>query len=80
MRLIDSTRVIGRSTAIACAAAAFLFGAARSAAATLDDAAANYKTIRIERKGPVLIARFYNPPLHVMNAAMGVEALNACRG
>jgi enoyl-CoA hydratase len=73
MRLIDSTRVIGRSAAIACAAATFLFGAARSAAAPLDDAAANYKTIRIERKGPVLIARFYNPPLHVMNAAMVAE-------
>jgi len=70
-------RLIGKAwswkAAIACAAAVFLFGAARSAAAPLDDAAANYKTIRIERKGAVLIARFYNPPLHVMNAAMVAE-------
>jgi hypothetical protein len=80
MRLIECTRVIGRSAAVAYAAATFLFGAATSSSAPLDDAAANYKTIRIERKGPVLIARFYNPPLHVMNAAMRVEALSGCRG
>lgn len=50
-----------------------LCNASLTVAAQLDDAAAKYKTILIERKGPVLVARFHNPPLHVMNATMVAE-------
>jgi enoyl-CoA hydratase len=52
---------------------AFLCWPAPAPAAQLDDAAAKYKMIRIERKGPVLIARFSNPPIHTMNATMVAE-------
>ncbi len=48
-------------------------GASAARAAQLDDAAAKYKTIQVERKGPVLIARFNNPPRHVMNSTMVAE-------
>jgi enoyl-CoA hydratase/carnithine racemase len=47
--------------------------AAQSSGAQLDNAAAKYKTIQVERKGPVLVAKFFNPPAHVMNAAMVAE-------
>jgi enoyl-CoA hydratase len=57
-------------------AAMVLWGVSGAAAASLDDAAAGYKTIRIERKGPVLVARFNNPPLHVMNSTMVAELSN----
>ena len=53
--------------------AAVVFSGAAASAAQLDEAAAKYKTIQIERKGPVLVGRFFNPPLHVMNAAMVAE-------
>ena len=42
-------------------------------AAPLDDAAKNYQLIKIERQGPVLVARFHNPPAHTMNGAMVAE-------
>ena len=59
--------------AMSCWMAAVVFSGAAASAAQLDEAAAKYKTIQIERKGPVLVGRFFNPPLHVMNAAMVAE-------
>jgi enoyl-CoA hydratase/carnithine racemase len=50
-----------------------LLGMSFAFAAPLEDAAADYKTIRIERQGPVLIGRFDNPPRHVMNPTMVAE-------
>jgi enoyl-CoA hydratase len=70
---IDGGKALGRVAAVAWLAAILLGGASAAAAAQLDDAAAKYKTIQIERKGPVLVARFYNPPLHVMNSTMVAE-------
>jgi enoyl-CoA hydratase len=70
---IDGGKVFVRVAAVAWLAAVLLCGASAAAAAQLDDAAAKYKTIQIERKGPVLVARFYNPPLHVMNSTMVAE-------
>jgi enoyl-CoA hydratase len=70
---IDGGKALVRMAAVAWLAAILLCGASAAAAAQLDDAAAKYKTIQIERKGPVLVARFYNPPLHVMNSTMVAE-------
>ncbi|HLG13928.1 MAG TPA: enoyl-CoA hydratase/isomerase family protein [Blastocatellia bacterium] len=69
----DYTKTLVRVAALASAAALFSCGAGSAAGQTFDDHAAKYKTIQIERKGPVLVGRFYNPPLHVMNAAMVAE-------
>lgn len=41
--------------------------------APLEEAATEYKTIRVERVGPTLIAKFDNPPRHVMNPTMVAE-------
>lgn len=41
--------------------------------APLEEAAAEYKTIRVERAGQTLIAKFDNPPRHVMNPTMVAE-------
>ena len=78
MKSIHDTKASIRSARAAMAAALFLFGASLSSpsqakASSLDDAAANYKTIRIERKERVLIARFSNPPLNTMNSTMVAE-------
>ena len=70
---IDGGKALVRMAAVAWLAAILLCGASAAAAAQLDDAAAKYKTIQVERKGPVLVARFYNPPLHVMNSTMVAE-------
>jgi enoyl-CoA hydratase len=51
----------------------FAFPYTPGSAAALDDAAANYATIRVARDGPILIARFDNPPRHVMNPRMVAE-------
>jgi enoyl-CoA hydratase len=66
------------SIAVASLAAMLFCGAptlaqTTAAPAQLDDAAAKYKTIQVERRGPVLVAKFYNPPLHVMNSTMVAE-------
>ena len=58
---------------IALLSGAFLSCPRQTIAAPLDDAAANYKMIRIERRGPILIARFFNPPLNTMNSTMVAE-------
>jgi enoyl-CoA hydratase len=71
MRSIDGRKNSVRVSAVASVAAMLFCGAAT--AAQLDDAAAKYKTIQTERKGPVLVARFHNPPLHVMNSTMVAE-------
>ena len=78
MRPINNRRAYLRSTRAALIGACLVSGLLLSSplpatAAQLDDAAAKYKMIRIERKGPVLIARFSNPPLHTMNATMVAE-------
>lgn len=39
----------------------------------LDDAVAEYTYIKGERRGPVYVARFYNPPTNLMNAGMVTE-------
>lgn len=41
-----------------------------AAAAPLEDAAADYRLIRVERIGAIIVARFDNPPRHVLNPAM----------
>src|SRR5580658_1239157 len=78
MRLLKNTSVSDRAGRATLISAMFLLGAllwspSLASAAQLDDAAAKYKTIRIERKGPVLIARFSNPPLNTMNSTMVAE-------
>ncbi|MGH9763573.1 MAG: enoyl-CoA hydratase/isomerase family protein, partial [Blastocatellia bacterium] len=78
MRSINNTRALVCAARVAAPAAILFFGVflcnpSRVKAAPLDDAAASYKTIRIERKGPVLIARFSNPPLNTMNSTMVAE-------
>lgn len=88
MILINERKALVRMAAVASVAVTLIAvtlscGAATAAQTTaaqttaapsqLDDAAAKYKTIQVERKGPVLVARFYNPPLHVMNSTMVAE-------
>lgn len=60
---------------LCCAALAMLLLPAASfvSAASLEDAAADYKTIRVRRAGPTLIAEFDNPPRQVMNTTMVAE-------
>lgn len=70
---IDGGKAVVRAAAVASLAAILLCGASAAAAAQLDDAAAKYKTIQVERKGPVLVARFNNPPLQLMNSTMVAE-------
>lgn len=54
-------------------AVVLLSAIALASAAPLEDAAANYKTIRVERDGPIVTAKFDNPPRHVMNPTMVAE-------
>lgn len=42
-------------------------------AAEIDDATKDYRLIKTERRGPVFIARFYNPPRNLMTAPMVAE-------
>jgi len=52
---------------------AALLVSATSLAAPLDDAAAQYTTIKVERREKILIASFHNPPRHTMNPTMVAE-------
>ena len=62
-----------RRAAAAPLVGAILSFAAPAMAAELDDAAAKFKQLKIERQGPILVARFDNPPRQLMDRATVAE-------
>jgi enoyl-CoA hydratase/carnithine racemase len=55
------------------------FAAGQTGAASLDDAVRGYKYLQGERQGGVFIARLYNPPTNLLNAAMVEEIRDLLR-
>lgn len=73
-RPLGRARTIAPVRAIALALAIFLMACAEAVAASpLDQATAGYKYLRLQRQGPILIVRFYNPPTNLLTAAMVAE-------
>lgn len=62
-----------RRAAAAPLVGAILSFAAPAMAAELDDAAAKFKQLKIERQGPILVARFDNPPRQLMDRTTVAE-------
>jgi enoyl-CoA hydratase/carnithine racemase len=70
-----SLKKLGKAIAAQTIGLALLLGAAAEAG-PLDDAAAKYTRINIERRGSVLIAKFNNPPQQLMDMTTVAELGN----
>lgn len=69
------TGFLGRVAAIALLATT----ATAANAAALDDAAAKYKALKVERRGPVVVAKFDNPPEQLLDRASSLELADLFR-